>query len=250
MNPREKIMPLFYTLSDHFNFKKLRGFLSFFAGFVLAAVTMTGSTVTHVDSHETATLEQLAAKIQETYNRTKDFQATFVQELTLQTINKTEREEGTVYFKNPKRMYWEYTRPKFKKLVVNPQKAWFYVPEDHVVYVQDAETIYRSKLILRFLSGIGKLTEDFQIEHAVPQATDKEGHYLLVLIPRQAGLGIDRLRVTVDRNSFQILQCSFSDAFGNLTRIRFQNIKTNIQLSDSLFHFQPPRGVEIINITQ
>jgi outer membrane lipoprotein carrier protein len=110
--------------------------------------------------------------------------------------------------------------------------------------------LYQSKVILRFLSGMGKLREDFQIEYSAPQAMDKEGHYLLVLTPKQADLGIDRLHLTVDRNSFQILQCRFSDAFGNLTRIRFQNIITNNQLPESLFHFKPPRGVEIFNVAQ
>jgi outer membrane lipoprotein carrier protein len=206
--------------------------------------------MTRAGAAERPPLELLTAKMQEAYGSTQDLTAKFVQELTLASIKKTEREEGTVYFKNPGRMYWEYTRPKSKKLVVNPQKAWLYVPEDHVAYVQDAEALYQSKVILRFLSGMGKLREDFQIEYAAPQATDKEGHYLLVLTPKQADLGIDRLHLTVDRNSFQILQCRFSDAFGNLTRIRFQNISTNNQLPESLFHFKPPRGVEIFNVAQ
>lgn len=210
---------------------------------------LTLPSMTWADAVATVPLEQLTAKMQETYDKTQDLKATFVHELTIKSIKKTEREEGTVYFKNPGRMYWEYTRPKSKKLVVNPQKAWLYVPEDHVVYVQGAEALYQSRVILRFLSGIGKLREDFQIEYAA-QATDKEGHYLLVLTPKQADLGIDRLHLTVDHNSFQILQCRFSDALGNLTRIRFQNIRTNNQLPESLFHFKPPRGVEILNVAR
>jgi outer membrane lipoprotein carrier protein len=108
--------------------------------------------------------------------------------------------------------------------------------------------MYKSKLVIRFLSGIGKLKEDFQIRYATPAATDKSGNYLLVLTPKQADLGVDRLNMTVDRTSFHIIQCSFFDAYGNLTRIRFQNIKTNNHLSESLFHFKPPRGVEIFNV--
>jgi len=229
----------------------LKGYSPYFVLSVLAmAIALMIPWMTRAGAAEKPPLELLTAKMQEAYGSTQDLTAKFVQELTLASIKKTEREEGTVYFKNPGRMYWEYTRPKSKKLVVNPQKAWLYVPEDHVVYVQDAEALYQSKVILRFLSGMGKLREDFQIEYAAPQATDKEGHYLLVLTPNQADLGIDRLHLTVDRNSFQILQCRFSDAFGNLTRIRFQNIRTNNQLPESLFHFKPPRGVETFNVSQ
>jgi outer membrane lipoprotein carrier protein len=193
-------------------------------------------------------LEQLTTKMQETYDKTQDLTASFVQELTIRSIQKTEREEGTVYFKNPRRMHWDYTRPQSKKLIVNPQKSWLYVPEDRVVYVQTADSIYRSKLVLRFLSGVGQLQEDFQIAYAAPEATDKGGHYLLSLVAKGPELGIDRLNLTVDRNSFQIRQCSFSDAYGNPTRIRFANIRTNSQLPESLFQFKPPRGVEIVNV--
>jgi outer membrane lipoprotein carrier protein len=250
MNPLKKSCHLF-AFSWHHNSRMLKGNSPFFAFSVFAAVILLIIlSMTCAGAAETASLEQLTAKMQETYDNTQDLKATFVQELTIQSIKKTEREEGTVYFKNPRRMYWEYTRPKSKKLVVNPQKAWLYVPEDHAVYVQDAESMYRSKAILRFLSGMGKLQEDFEIKYAAPQATDKEGHYLLVLTPKPADLGIDRLYLTVDRNSFHIVQCSFSDDFGNLTRIRFQNIRTNNQLPESLFHFKPPRGVEIFNAAQ
>lgn len=250
MNPPKKSCRIF-EVSRHFNFRMLKGYSPFFALSVLAAVIFLALPwVNCAGAVETASLEQLTADMQETYDQTQDLQAAFVQELTIVSIKKTEREEGTVYFKNPGRMYWEYTRPKSKKLVVNPQKAWLYVPEDLVVYVQDAQAMYQSKVILRFLSGVGKMREDFQIEYAAPQATDKEGHYLLVLTPKQADMGIDRLHLTVDRKSFQILQCSFSDAFGNLTRIRFRNIRTNNRLPESLFHFKPPRGVEIFNVAQ
>ncbi|MBA4397343.1 MAG: hypothetical protein C0394_08175 [Syntrophus sp. (in: bacteria)] len=250
MNPCKKLRRHF-MLSWRHNFRILKGNSPLVVLSLLAAVILlTIPSMTWSSAAETDSLEQLTAKMQEAYGSTQDLTAAFVQELTIVSIKKTEREEGTVYFKNPGRMYWEYTRPKSKKLVVNPQKAWLYVPEDQVVYVQDAEALYQSKVILRFLSGTGKLREDFEIKYAAPQIADKEGHHLLVLTPKRADLGIERLHLTVDRSSFQILQCSFSDAFGNLTRIRFRNIRTNNQLPESLFHFKPPRGVEIFNVAQ
>ncbi len=108
-------------------------------------------------------LEQLTAKTQEMYEKTTDLKASFMQEVTIKSMKKTEREEGTVYFKNPKMMLWDYTKPKSKKLVINAQKAWLYVPEDRMVYIQNAEDVYRSRMAVKFLSGIGKLSEDFQI---------------------------------------------------------------------------------------
>jgi outer membrane lipoprotein-sorting protein len=83
-----------------------------------------------------ASLEEIVGKVQERYEKLIDIKADFLQEATIKSMNKTDREEGVFYFKNPRRMVWDYLKPKAKKLVINPQKAWLYVPEDGVVYIQ------------------------------------------------------------------------------------------------------------------
>ncbi|MBA4424017.1 MAG: hypothetical protein C0390_13125, partial [Syntrophus sp. (in: bacteria)] len=165
-------------------------------------------------------LEQLTAKTQEMYEKTTDLKASFMQEVTIKSMKKTEREEGTVYFKNPRMMLWDYTKPKSKKLVINAQKAWLYVPEDRMVYIQNAEDVYRSRMAVKFLSGIGKLSEDFLIRFSKDTPFDGEGNYHLVLAAKEPGSGVDRLHLTIDGKIFQILQCRFNDSFGNTTRLR------------------------------
>jgi outer membrane lipoprotein carrier protein len=86
------------------------------------------------------------------------------------------------------------------------------------------------------------------MKYSEPDAVDRDGHYLLTLIPKTSDVGIDKLYLVIDPSNLQILQCSFTDTFGNVTRIRFRNIKINSQLSESLFSFKPPRGVEIFNV--
>jgi outer membrane lipoprotein carrier protein len=195
-------------------------------------------------------LEQLAAKTQEVYEKTADLKAHFIQEVTIKSMKKTEREEGTVWIKNPKMMLWDYTKPKEKKLVINARTAWLYVAEDRMVYVQNADDVYRSRMAVKFLSGIGKLSEDFQLRFAKENPLDEEGNYLLTLTAKEKGNGIDRLHLTVDGKTFQILQCRFSDDYGNTTRLRFSDIRTNTGVSDKFFTFKPPTGVEVVNMPQ
>jgi outer membrane lipoprotein carrier protein len=193
-------------------------------------------------------LKDLIAKTQERYEKTVDLKARFIQEVTIKAMNKTDREEGTVYVKNPRRMLWNYSKPKAKKLIINPQNAWLYIPEDRVVYIQDTDTIYKSKLAVKFLSGIGKLGEDFHINFSRPEPADGKGNYLLTLTPFNSDTGIDKMYLTVDQNNFQIIQFSFTDLYGNVTRIRLTDIKINNNLSDKLFSFKPPPNVEIFNM--
>jgi outer membrane lipoprotein carrier protein len=194
---------------------------------------------------ESPSLGEVTAEIQESYDKTKDLKARFVQEITIKALKKTEKEEGVIYIKNPKRMLWHYLQPKVKKLIINPEKAWLYVPEDKIAYVQSAGDVLRSKLIVRLLSGTGKLNEDFNINFSGDGAVDKKGNYLVTLMPKEPGFGVERLFLTIDKDTFLIIQCSFSDMYGNVNRIRFSDIRTNTNLSDQLFAFRPPKGVEV-----
>jgi outer membrane lipoprotein carrier protein len=193
-------------------------------------------------------LNELMAKTQERYDKTQDLKAQFIQEVTIKAMNKTEREEGVVYVKNPRRMLWVYSKPKAKKLIINPKKAWLYIPEDRAAYVQDTENIYRSKLAVKFLSGIGKLSEDFHVGFSKPDTVDRNGDYLLTLVPKVSDTGVDKLYLTIDKEDFQIIQCSFTDLYGNITRIRLADIRINNNLDDKLFNFKPPSGVEVFNM--
>lgn len=198
---------------------------------------------------EPLSLEQLSQRMQEMYEKTVDLKARFIQEVTIESMKKTEREEGTVTFKNPRMMLWDYLKPKAKKLVINAQKAWLYVPEDRMVYVQNAEEVYRSRMAVRFLSGIGKLSEDFQTRFSNDGPLDREGNYRLTLTARETGSGIDRLDLTVDGKSFQIIECRFKDTFGNATRLRFSDLRLNTGVADKFFTFTVPPGVEVVTMT-
>jgi len=193
-------------------------------------------------------LNELITKTQERYEKTQDLKAQFIQEVTIKSMNKIEREEGVVYVKNPRRMLWVYSKPKAKKLIINPKKAWLYIPEDRAAYVQDTENIYRSKLAVKFLSGIGKLSEDFHVGFSKPDTVDRNGDYLLTLVPKVSDTGVDKLYLTIDKEDFQIIQCSFTDLYGNITRIRLADIRINNNLDDKLFNFKPPSGVEVFNM--
>jgi len=195
-------------------------------------------------------LNELIAKAQDRYEKTGDLKAQFTQEVTIRAMDKTEKEEGVLYVKNPRRMLWSYSKPKAKKLIINPKKAWLYIPDDHAVYIQDTENIYKSKLAVKFLSGIGKLSEDFHVGFSRPDPVDASGNYLLTLTPKVPEAGVDKLHLTVDKDTFQIIQCSFTDLYGNTTRIRLTDIRINNNLDDKLFNFKPPSGVEIFNMPQ
>ncbi|HPD57378.1 MAG TPA: outer membrane lipoprotein carrier protein LolA [Smithellaceae bacterium] len=186
--------------------------------------------------------------MQQVYEETTDFRADFVQETFNKSLKKTLAEEGIVYFKKPRNMRWDYTLPEVKKMIINPQKAWLYVPREKAAYVKKAADIFASGTIMRFLSGIGKLQDDFQIAYAEPEATDRNGNYLLRLTPREKSYSLHAMNVTVDKNTYFIMQVSFEDFMGNTTTLKFSNLTRNTGLPDKLFKFQPPAGTNIFDM--
>jgi outer membrane lipoprotein carrier protein len=201
-----------------------------------------------VFSEELPTVGDIAQKLQSTYEKTKDLKADFIQEAVLKSIKKTQREEGKVFFKNPKNMLWEYSNPKDKKLVINSQTAWLYLAKEKVAYRQKSEGIFQSKFLINFFAGAGKLKDDFVIKYAEPKALDKDGNYLLMLIPREKTAACNSVKLTIDKNNFYILQVSFDDVLGNSTTLKFSNISINTGVAQKIFQFRPPAGVQIFEM--
>ena len=201
-----------------------------------------------VFSEELPAVYNVIQKLQFSYEKTKDLKADFVQEATIKSIKKTQIEEGKVFFKNPKNMLWEYTKPQGKKLVINSQDAWLYLANERVAYRQKSESIFQSKFLINFFAGTGKLKDDFVIKYAEPKAYDKDGNYLLVLTPREKTAACNSVKLTIDKNNFYILQVSFDDVMGNSTTLKFSNISINTGLAQKMFQFRPPAGVEVFEM--
>jgi outer membrane lipoprotein carrier protein len=202
----------------------------------------------YVFSEGLPTVEEIVQNLQSSYEKTKDLKADFIQETAIKSIKKTEREEGKVFFKNPKNMLWEYMKPKGKKLIINNQTAWLYLAEEKVAYRQKSESIFQSKFLINFFAGTGKLKNDFIIKYAESGALDKEGNFLLKLIPKEKTAACNSVKMTIDKNDFYILQISFDDVLGNSTTLKFSNINVNTGLTEKLFQFKPPKGVQIFEM--
>jgi len=218
------------------------------AGVALGLILSWIALPSYVFSEELPPVGDIVQKLQSAYEQTKDLRADFIQETTLRSIKRTEREEGRVFFKNPKNMSWNYVKPKGKKLVINSQTAWLYLSQEKVAYRQKSESIFQSGLLIDFFSGTGKLNNDFIVKYAQPRALDHEGNYLLNLIPKQKMASCDSVRLTIDKNNFYILQLSFDDAMGNSTTLKFSNISINMGISSMEFQFKPPAGVQTFEV--
>jgi outer membrane lipoprotein carrier protein len=105
---------------------------------------------------------------------------------------------------------------------------------------------FQSRAPTTFLAGIGNLKRDFQAQF-VNEPTPASD-YSLELTPLEGQGSLEKLFLLVDRETFYILRAKIQDAMGNITQINFSQIQFDNNLSDSLFTFSPPKGVEVFQM--
>lgn len=180
--------------------------------------------------------------VQKSYDSTVDFVAEFRQETEFKTLSRKLKAHGELYFKRPGKMLWRYEEPKGQVVLADGKNLYFYQPEQAQVIKSPLRNAFRSGIPLSFLLGMGNLKRDFR----VTLKGLEQGHYVLRLGPKEEWGGIGEILLGIERRTFDILSARIWDGTGNVTTIRFSNMRRGIGLKDSLFHFQVPDGVEVV----
>lgn len=189
--------------------------------------------------------QDLAARVQQRYDGIRDFEATFTQTYEGGVLRTRSMERGTVAIKRPGRMRWVYTQPEHKEFVSDGTRIYSYLPADKQVIVSPAPS-GESTAPAMFLAGTGNLVRDF-----TPSAVDlptgaPAGLVGLKLVPRRYDPEYESLVLGVDPASFQIRLLAAADRQGGRSTFTFSNLKENRGLSDKMFEFRIPRGVDVI----
>lgn len=184
--------------------------------------------------------ESLVRRIEERHARTADLVARFVQSYRSGLLGRELVERGRVSIKRPGRMRWEYQEPEKKLFISDGETFYFYVPEDEQVIVQEQDE--QRSLAARLLFGRGGLLEEFEASLDEPI---EEGVERIRLVPRHEDAEIEQAYVDVEPSGL-VRSILLEDIQGNRTRFRFEDVQENTGLSDRLFHFEIPSGVEVI----
>jgi outer membrane lipoprotein carrier protein len=189
--------------------------------------------------------KELVRRVQERYDATQVFSADVTQEMHIASLNKTITTHGTVVFKKPGRMRWEFNEDDAQIIVADGTNLWFYRPKETQVFKAPFNAAFRSSTPISFLTGVGQLDRDF--DATLDGASDDGELLYLLLIPKQDAADVGRLRVIVTRDSADIRGAEVFDPLGNVSKLRFKNMRRNLGLADSKFVFEIPDGVDVIS---
>ncbi len=177
------------------------------------------------------------------YRALESLDAAFVQSEDRPGVGVTSMEEGRLYFLPPDRMRWDYEGRRPHSVVINDDLVWIYTPSRKQV-VKREMTIQEMRMgPATFMRGITGLTEQFDVQ---PGGEDTEGGYFLDLLPKGEQTPYEKIGILVSARTGLLKRITIYHRLGNVTTIRFSDIKTGVKITDKLFEWSVPDGVEVI----
>ncbi|MEY4509942.1 MAG: hypothetical protein RLZZ450_2064 [Pseudomonadota bacterium] len=199
------------------------------------------------------TPQSVATAVQSFYDQTKSVEAEFFQTYYNRIYDKYDRSQGAVKFQKPGRMRWDYGAPNGKVIVSDGKRLVIYEPgEDSEPGQVFERAISDSELpqALAFLTGTGKLSDDFTFRLLDAAAQGFPTGYVLELLPKKPSPHYERILFYVDGDAKRtglVHRVLIVDSAGNRNRIDFKAPKFNRNFDAKTFAWQPPKNARKIN---
>ena len=146
--------------------------------------------------------------------------------------------------KKPDGFYWETITPFPELIVTNGRLLWNYQPDLEQVVIENWNE-QRSELAAQLLSGN---TDDLQQEYTVELAATSAADITeFVLTPLASDSIYADIKISFVATELDMIHLRHKN--GEQTVWRFNGVLRNAELPDSLFEFQPPEGIEVIENT-
>ena len=185
-------------------------------------------------------LKRVLDRLQKHYHDTNSFTAKFNEEIATVGAPKRQR-QGTVSFRKPGRMRWEFETPEKQTIVSDGETLYSYDPDLNQVVETPLKQALKSSSATSFLLGIGNINRDFKAAFASPPTPT--GPIDLILDAKTGGYKIE---VGLDPKTYDLMMLTLTDQLGDVTKIDFTDIHDNVELPDSIFAFKAPPGADIV----
>ncbi|QSQ28327.1 outer membrane lipoprotein carrier protein LolA [Pyxidicoccus parkwayensis] len=194
----------------------------------------------------TPEVKSLVDRMQAFYEKTSDFRSGFRQDYKYKTFRRTQTSEGTVTYKKPGLMRWEYQKPTARTFVLAGNKVYAYDAAAQSLTVGSIDTSQLSASVT-FLFGQGKLADEFAITKGT--CKDCKGT-LLVLDPLKDEPRFRQVRLEVDPATAQVLKSTVVDPDGSENTISFLGLKTNVGIDADSFKLDVPKDTRVDDFTK
>lgn len=173
-------------------------------------------------------------------NKLDTFQADFKQTLINEKGEELETVTGIVYMQSPGKFRWDYKDPYSQIIITDGVTLWVYDEDLEQVTIKDISgTIDETPAAI--LSGEQNINEHF----VIIDMGDIYGYDWVELTPKNVENQYNKIRMGFDKDRLGMMV--MFDNLGQTTRIDFHNPRRNKGIESSLFKFEPPEGVDVID---
>lgn len=156
-------------------------------------------------------------------------------------------ESGTVYFEKPGRMRWDYDSPEKKMFLDDGKNIWFYVPADHTASRTPAKDSTDWRTPLALLAGKVNLERLCGSLSLSQSSTAEAGDSILTCTPRKADEdGFSQVVLELNSRN-QLVRLDIQQPGDLEMDFRFGDWHEDAPIEAAKFHFEPPRGVAIVD---
>jgi len=198
------------------------------------------------------TAQNYVRQLEITYKNARTLQANFLQVYS-EGGRVTRTESGVAYFRRPGKMRWEYASPEKNLFVVDGKFAWFFVPADHTVSRVAARDSADWRTPLALLAGEMKVSRVCSKVELAPAQPENSSTVRLNCVIRgtereaKAGSPRDTAYFDVSKSTGELASVVVLGSGGVRMEMKFSNWKFDPPAPEALFHFQPDRGVAIVD---
>jgi len=165
--------------------------------------------------------------------------ADFKQQVLGKDKQNLQETSGQMLLLRPGRFRWDYKKPYEQQIISNGKKVWLYDVDLEQVTVKTVDGVLGSTPAL-LLSSDTPIEQNFTIN----ELGEEQNLQWVELLPLQKESGFERLVLAFD--DVNLVSMELHDAFGQLTRLLFNNIERNPVIDPEKFDFIPPKDVDVI----
>jgi outer membrane lipoprotein carrier protein len=188
-----------------------------------------------------ARLDALLKSVEARYNHANSLQVLFREDYR-PVGHARKQETGMLLLRKPGRMRWEYSTPKGKLIVCDGKNMWMYTPAENRVDKMASPTESGDmRAPLAFLLGKLHFDKEFSNIAGRPEGLDTR----ITAGPKTDNLPYSAVEfvVTPEGRIREVKATGFDQAVYDFT---FDQEKLNPPIDGKLFHFEAPKGAEIV----
>jgi outer membrane lipoprotein carrier protein len=192
---------------------------------------------------QTLTVEEVVKRIRESREKTVDFSADLLQEKKISLLKDRVISRGKIRFKKPDRIFIEFFHPETSQMVYDGKTFLLYFKEEKMA---ERYRVQGNPVVERYLLFSKDPFQEKLARWRIVE--DRESFLVMEILPQVKDAFFAKTRMWVSKKDWLITGMEMEEKNGDMTILRYSNVRVNTGLSDTDFEIRLPKDVKVTEI--